>query len=288
MKGVSTAFWSVVLLGSTFSIAAGFAGGRSVVSAGALSPPPIPVELPPPEPIRIQAPYRQLIGLHSLDGDDDVDAYADPTLGVAAHDWPQQPFDALRQRAKLAIVVVDASRAGSDLDAFAASPLAFTFVVSPQDGEAERVRDAALAAGKSVLVDATDASPADVAALDGGTSGIWGSLDGRDARALVRSLPRGTLVVDAALSDDDELAPVARRARCTVLTRDVLADARPGASYVAFMLNDALAIAQRHGFAIVVVHGRTDTLTVVRRFADRARRDGADIVPIASLLSPES
>ena len=36
MRGVSTAFWSIVLVGSTMAIAAGFVGGRSIGSAGAL------------------------------------------------------------------------------------------------------------------------------------------------------------------------------------------------------------------------------------------------------------
>ena len=56
-------------------------------------------------------------------------------------------------------------------------------------------------------------------------------------------------------------------------------------SYVDFMLRDALGIAQRHGSAIVLVHARQQTFDALRRFADRARRDGADIVPITALTA---
>ena len=59
--------------------------------------------------------------------------------------------------------------------------------------------------------------------------------------------------------------------------------ARDDTGYVNFMLRDALAIAERTGSAIVVVHARKLTFNAVSRFADRARRDGADIVALTDL-----
>jgi hypothetical protein len=285
VKGVSTAFWAVVLLGSTFSIAAGFVGGRTVVAAGALPSSRAAEALPPPTPIVLGAPHRQLQGAHSLEAADAPDPYADASLGVAVHAWPAGRFDGMRERAKIAILIADASRAGTELAPFVASALPFGFVVAPEDGQAAQVRDAALGAGKVVLVDGTAAKPSEVAALGGGTAGIWGSCDVRRARALMRVLPPDALVVDAAMSEDDALARIAGGGARRVLVRDVLADARSNRRYVDYMLADALAIAQRHGRAILVVHGRSETFEAVGRFSERARRAGADIVPITSIES---
>jgi polysaccharide deacetylase 2 family uncharacterized protein YibQ len=49
------------------------------------------------------------------------------------------------------------------------------------------------------------------------------------------------------------------------------------------MLRNALALAQHTGTAIVAVHARTMTFDAVARFADRANRDGADIVALSDL-----
>ena len=282
VKGASTAFWAVVLLGSTLSIAAGFAGGRTVVAAGALSTPPGFV-LPPPAPMQPEKFTRVLTGAHSLDAADEVDPYGDPTLGVAPHPWPPNAFDARTERAKIAILVVDGSRAGPELTAFTRSRLPFTVVVAPADDDAADASAAARAAGKPVLVDASAAKPAQVQALARDAQGVIASLDASAARALARVLPPDALVVDAGLREDDRLAAIVRAPERHVLWRDVIADARDERPYVDFMLRDALAIAQRHGSAIVLVHARPETFDALKRFADRAARDGADIVPITAL-----
>lgn len=282
VTGFSTAFWAVVLLGSTCSIAAGFVGGRTVVAAGAL-PLPARIELPPPLPIRPVRLARELSGAHSLDAADDVDPYADPTLGVAEHPWPVATFDSRAERAKIAVVVADASRVGRELDAFAASRLPLALVVDPSDDDAAQTCALARAAGKVVLIDASGAAPAAVKALVPQAQGVFASLDRPHASDLLRAVGRDALIVDSELGDDDDLAAVARAKSRRVLWRDVIADARDDAPYVDFMLRDALAIAERHGSAIVVVHARAETLAALGRFADRARRDGADLVAITDL-----
>ena len=282
MKGFSTAFWAVVLLGSTCSIGLGFVGGRTVVAAGAL-PAPVRVELPPPVPIRTGPLTRQLSGAHSLDGADDVDPYADPTLGVTEHPWPSASFDPRADRARIAVVVADASRVGRELNAFAASRLPLALAVAPADDDASHTCAVAHAAGKVVLIDASAARPSDVAALAPEAQGVFASLDRHRARDLMHAIRPDALVVDSSLREDDDLAAVARAGARRVLWRDVIADARDDARYVDFMLRDALAIAQRHGSAIVIVHARAETLAGLERFANRARRDGADIVPITEL-----
>ncbi len=175
------------------------------------------------------------------------------------------------------------SRAGPELDLFTNSPLPFTVVVAPADDAASQASADARAAGKTVLVDASGAKPAQVEALARDAAGVIGSLSAPAARALVRVLPPGALVVDAALREDDRLADAARAPAYHVLWRDVIADARDEKAYVDFMLRDALAIAQRHGSAIVLVHARPQTFDALKRFADRVQRDGADIVPITAL-----
>ena len=109
------------------------------------------------------------------------------------------------------------------------------------------------------------------------------SLDESRATALLRGIDRHAFVVDASLAEDDGVWRAARALHRHVSMRDVIADARDDAPYVDFMLRDALAIAQRTGSAIVAVHARTMSFDALSRFADRAQRDGADIVSLADL-----
>jgi polysaccharide deacetylase 2 family uncharacterized protein YibQ len=89
--------------------------------------------------------------------------------------------------------------------------------------------------------------------------------------------------VDASLAEDDDVAGAAHKLHRQLYVRDVTADARDDAAYVDFMLRNALALAQHTGTAIVAVHARTMTFDAVARFADRANRDGADIVALSDL-----
>jgi hypothetical protein len=285
VKGVSTAFWSIVLVGSTMAIGAGFVGGRSIGSAGVL-----PVadahraddELP--APIRQRLMRRSLEGAHSLDAAGAFDPYSDPELGVTARPRPAAGFDPREDRAKIAVIVVDAGSAGPGLDHFVGSSLPFTVAVAPGDDDAQSTAETIEAAGKTVVVDGSQASPARVAALlRDGARGVIASLDERRAGDLLRRIDRNAFVVDASLAEDDDIAPAARAQHRHVYVRDVIADARDDGAYVDFMLRDALAIAQRTGTAIVAVHARTQSFDAVARFADRASRDGADIVALTDL-----
>ena len=284
VRGVSSAFWSVVLLGSTVSIAAGFAGGRSIGAAGAL-PPPRNVDVSAlPAPIRQRLSTRQLVGSHSLDAAADADPYGDPAVAVAEGARAHRPFDARRDRAKIAVLVVDAGRAGGGMDPFVASPFPLNLVLAPGDDDARATCAAIRRAGKFAVIDADAGSPFQVAQLlRGCSSAVIASLDQTRARALLRALDRRTLVVDAALSEDDDVTAAARATAHRTLERDVIADARDDAPYVDFMLRDALAIAQRTGSAIVAIHARTASFDALARFADRAQRDGADLVTLADL-----
>jgi hypothetical protein len=284
VKGVSTAFWSIVLIGSTASIGAGFVGGRSIGSAGAL-----PVAdrrhlddaLPPP--MRQRLMRRSLFGAHSLDAAGATDPYADPELAVTDR-RRSTAFDPRNDRAKIAVIVVDAGRAGPGLDPFVGSSLPFTLAVAPGDDDAQSTAESIVAAGKTVLVDASGASRAGVARLlRAGAAGVMASLDLRRATDLLRGIDRNAVVVDASLAEDDDVASAARALHRHLYVRDVIADARDDGSYVDFMLRDALALAQKTGFAIVAVHARTETFNALSRFADRAGRDGADIVALNQL-----
>ena len=137
VKGVSTAFWTIVLLGSTVSIAAGFVGGRSIGSAGAL---PVAESRPdddgPPAPIRQGLLRRSLFGSHSLDAAGGADPYGDPEIAVAERPVASPHFDDGEDRAKIAVIVVDAGRAGPGLEPFAGSPLPLAMAVAPGDDDA--------------------------------------------------------------------------------------------------------------------------------------------------------
>jgi polysaccharide deacetylase 2 family uncharacterized protein YibQ len=283
VKGVSTAFWSIVLLGSTVSIAAGFAGGRSIGSAGSLKPRELDTLLPPPIAQRVV--HRSLAGLHSLDAALAYDPYGDPERGVAAHPAERPGYDPRTDRARVAVIVIDAGRAGGELSTFVSSPLPLTLAVAPQDDGARATCAAIAQAGKTVVVDASEARPTAVAALlRDGARGVIASLDAAQATALMRAVGPGAIVVDASLAEDDDVYRVARRTAHRALTRDVIADARDDGPYVDFMLRDALAIAQRNGAAIVAIHARTGSYDALTRFADRAQRDGVDLVPLDDLV----
>lgn len=282
---VSTAFWSIVLIGSTMSVAAGFVGGRSIGSAGALPVADRRLDDGLPAPIKQKFLHRALSGAHSLDAAGAYDPYGDPDLAVTGETRKPDGFDPQNERAKIAVIVVDAGSSG-EIERFAKDPLPLTLALSPGDDDAEGSLNAIEAAGKNALVDAAGTSPDRVAALlHDGAQGVIASLDAPHAKALLKRIGTTPLVVDAVLSEDDDLGPVARALHRPILTRDVIADARDDAAYVDFMLRDALALAQRTGSAIVAVHARTTTLTALARFADRAQRDGADIVPLTALAS---
>jgi polysaccharide deacetylase 2 family uncharacterized protein YibQ len=284
VKGVSTAFWSVVLAGATVSIGAGFVGGRSIGSADSL---PVAdarhADDRLPAPIRQRLLRRSLAGAHSLDAAGAFDPYSDPDLGVSDHTRPAS-FDQLDGHAKIAVIVVDAGQAGPGLTPFVKSPLPFTLAVAPADDDAQSTAESIVAAGKTVVVDASAATPERVRALlHAGARGVLVSLDQRRATNLLRGIDHRAFVVDASLAEDDDVAGAARALHRQLYVRDVIADARDDAAYVNFMLRDALAIAQRTGTAIVVIHARMESFDALSRFADRAHRDGADIVSLNDL-----
>jgi polysaccharide deacetylase 2 family uncharacterized protein YibQ len=284
VRGVSTAFWSIVLAGSTMSIAAGFVGGRSIGSAASQ---PVAdarhAQDSLPAPIRQRVLRRSLFGPHSLDAAVAFDPYADPELGVTSRTRPDAGFDARTDRGKIAVIVVDAGSAGG-LDRFINSPLPLTLAVAPADDDASNSVDAIESGGKTAVIDADGTSPASVAKLlHTGAQGVIASLDESHAKALLKHIDRNAIVVDTALSEDDDLNAVGRSMHRPVYVRDVIADARDDNTYVDFMLRNALAIAQRTGSAIVAVHARTTTLDALTRFADRAQRDGADLVALTDL-----
>lgn len=284
MKGVSTAFWSIVLIGSTVSIGAGFVGGRSIGSAGSLAVAHNAGDGLPPPISKQQYFQRALTGTHSLDAATPSDPYGDPEFGVTERPRSANGFDPRTDRAKIAVVVVDVGSGGLGLSAFVQSPLPLTLAVSPDDENAAATIAAIAAAGKTVVVDGAASQAAQVAPLlRDGANGVIASLDESRAAAFLRAIDRNAFVIDASLNEDDVLSSAARSLHRRVYVRDLTADARDDARYVDFMLRDALAIAQRTGSAIVAVHARRASLDAITRFADRASRDGADIVALTEL-----
>ena len=284
VKGsVATTFWSIVLVGSTMAIGAGFVGGRSIGSADVLPVADRSTAIELPDPIRQKLMRRSLFGSHSLDAASAFDPYGDPELGVTQRSAAPEA-NANGDRAKIAVIVVDAGAAGSGIDPFVKSPLPLTMVVAPGDDDAQSTAESIAAAGKSVIVDASHASPARVNhLLHDGARGVIASLDAERASALLHGIDRNAFVVDAALGEDDGISRAAHALHRRLYVRDVIADARDDQAYVEFMFRDALAIAQKTGTAIVAVHARTMTYDALTRFADRAQRDGVDIVALTDL-----
>ena len=164
------------------------------------------------------------------------------------------------------------------------SSLPYTLAVAPTDDDAQSTAASIVAAGKTVVVDASATTPARVTELlRAGARGVLVSLDQRRATDLLRGIDHNAFVVDAALAEDDDVAAAAHALHRQLYVRDVIADARDDGAYVDFMLRDALAIAQSTGTAIVAIHARTQSFDALSRFADRARRDGADIVALNDL-----
>jgi polysaccharide deacetylase 2 family uncharacterized protein YibQ len=280
-----TVVWSIVLGGSLLAIGVGFAGGHSYGTA-VLGPPriaPRPAPLPP-DTIEPRDLARMLRGARSLEAAEyDPDRYGDPDNAVAMRPrgWAPRAFDARRERARVAVLLVDADRSASALGAFVAEPYPMAVVIAPVTPSAAlRV---AREAGQTALIACGDAAPAAIAVLRrAGAAGIACSTsDDARAGALVAA-NRGGLVVDDLL-DGDALLRAARRAGVPAISRDVTADAREEGPYVDFLLMQSLAIAERTGVATVALHARPASREAFERFALRAQRDGVDLVGLGAL-----
>lgn len=80
---------------------------------------------------------RSLFGVHSLDASNAYDPYADPDLGVTDRSRQKTDFDPAAERAKIAVIVVDAGRVGSGIDKFVNASLPYTLAVAPGDEDAQ-------------------------------------------------------------------------------------------------------------------------------------------------------
>jgi hypothetical protein len=280
------AFWWIVLLGSLGSVAAGFAGGRSIGGAAVATLHPRPATLP--SPVKLRTFERALHGAHSFDAAADPrDAYDASDVAVAPREpgWASAPFDE-RDRARVVLLVVDAGIAGAPADAFIRSPLPFGIVV-PAGGNDGGAGHAARARGKDVLIDAHDALPAQIAAARRrGALGIVGSFE-TDAAAdvAVAAAGRGAFAIDMLLTGDAALYRRARAHGLAAVTRDVIVDARDTDPFLDEMFGVVLALARRTGVAVVALHARPHTLDAAERFALRAARDGVDVVPPSALAA---
>jgi len=277
-------FWTLVLTGSLLALAAGFAGGRSFGSAGVAALRPPPARAPVADAVARDF-ERDLHGVHSLDeADDPRDAYDEAEDAVAARPdgWAPAAFDPRRERARVALVVVDAGSAGTPADAFVTSPIPFTLVV-PADTEADALH-AARAAGKAVLIEAAGAAPDAIRArMRDGAIGLVSAATGDRARAAVRAAGAHAIVLDPLLDDDAASYRIARAAHLQACTRDVIADGRDADPLMDELFRAALQRAQRTGVAVVLLHARPHSLAAAERFALAAERDDIDLVPIDQL-----
>jgi Divergent polysaccharide deacetylase len=283
VRGIGTAFWLFVLGGSLTAIGAGYAGGHHFALHALRFAPP-PTRAPLPEPIEPRALPRAVHGAESLDAaDGEPDRYGDPDEAFSARPpgWAPASFDLRRGRPRIAIVVVGGDRSASALVPFAAEPFPLAVLVPAETGtETLRI---AREAGMTALIDCDRADLPTIARLRAaGAAGIICSTgDGARARELVSADGGGIVLDDLRL--DDALYRAARSAGRMSVTLDVTADARDTPAYVDFLLGQALAIAQRTGVAVVVVHARPASLSALERFAARVKRNGAELVSLAGI-----
>ena len=287
MPRILTWFWSLLLGSAILALVVGFAGGRSLSAPSAHFRSHLAFAKPPPDVIPRKLD-RQLIGAHSFDAsEDDRDDFdrADDAVTRRPRGWAPLHFDPLRERARIALVVVDAGIAGESANAFIESDIPFALVVPAVGDDGGILRDAA-SHQKAVLIDARSATAVAIArARARGATGAIGEFSDRSrARSIVRAIGDG-IAVDALLGDDATFYKAARSARAVALTRDVTVDMRDSTPYLDAMLGSALAIARRTGVAVVALHARPRTYAAIERFVRRARNDDVDIVPIDRLAS---
>jgi polysaccharide deacetylase 2 family uncharacterized protein YibQ len=282
MNRFGTLLWWAILAGSLAAVALGFASGNSFGNAAIAQLHPRPARLPVPAAPRML--IRELHGPHSLDvADDERDPYDQAEAAVVERP-PGWKADVHRGDPRVAVVVVDAGTAGTPARAFVSSPVPFTLVVP--GGDDDGVLAAAKRAGKSVLVDAGAAGPADIRArIAAGAIGTLSDAAPDAAAAVVRATGKRGLVLDPLLDGGGASYRAARRAGVRALTRDVIADGRDGDPLIDALFGSALTRAQRSGVAVVLIHARPHSLAAAERFAVRALRDGVEIVPVDRLLA---
>jgi polysaccharide deacetylase 2 family uncharacterized protein YibQ len=281
MSRFANVFWIAILAGSLLALAAGFFGGRSFGSAAVAQLHPPPAHAPVSDAVARDF-ERELHGAHSLDENDDPrDAYDEAEDAVAARPagWAPGAFDPQRERARVALVVVDAGTAGTPADAFVTSPIPFTLVVPASEGDG--AMQAARTAGKAVLVDAAGADSAAIRArIHAGAIGALSAATGERAHEVARAAGTGAIVLDPLLGDDAASYRIAREANLAACTRDVIVDARDADPLMDALFHAALLRAERTGVAIVLLHARPHSLAAAERFTVRAARDGVDVVPL--------
>jgi hypothetical protein len=287
IKHLGSLFWILVLGGSLLAVVAGFAGGRSFGNAAIVQLHPAPVRVPAPPVAR---PFeRDLRGLHSLDeAAHSRDPYDEADAAVAERPagWASEPFDGWRSRARVALVVVDAGRAGTPASAFVASPIPFTLVVPARGAGLAGFTRLASEARKVVLVDASGAGTAQIRArIAGGAIGTLSDATAGKAGGVVSATGPHGLVLDALLAGGGASYRAARLAGLVAIPRDVIVDGRDAGPLVATLFDVALARAERTGVAVVLLHARPDSLAAAERFAVRAQRDGVDVVPLDQLVA---
>ena len=280
MKGLTTTVSVLVIAGSALALGAGFLSGRTYVHT-ALMPAPPRARQSLPEPVRPRELERTLRGAGSFDESaDDPDRYGDPDTAVASRPagWAHA-----QAQPRVAVIVVDPEREATQLVPLAEEPFPLAVAIAPDLGDALTVaRDGR----KTSLVacDGADLETIRTLRREGAAGIMCSTSDPARARALVIANGNG-IVVDDLLSDDDALYRAARHAHVPAATRDIIADAHDQPGYVAFLLSQAIAVADRTGVAIVAVHARDSSRRALERFAARATRDGVKLVDVKAIAS---
>lgn len=96
---------------------------------------------------------------------------------------------------------------------------------------------------------------------------------------------RGLLFVDSMTHPESQAAQAAQGAGLTALKRDVFLDHDRDPALISARLDEALAVAQARGSAILIAHPRPESFAALESLADRAASAGVTVVPVTALAA---
>ncbi len=283
-------------------VALGAAGLWLWPRGGRLPEPP----LTPPHLIARDAVDRDLPPDAAPPPLDDREARQDSAPPVAARDLPP----------RLAIVIDDLGQSLAVARSVLRLEPPLTIAVIPFTAEASAVAAAAVRAGREVILHLPLEPEAHgemiggrgfletgmtAAAIDDqlerdlravpyivGVNGHMGSRFTSDPGAmevLLRALRRrGLFFLDSRTSAESVAAPIAARLGVAFGERSVFLDHEPTTAEVERRLDEAVAIAKRHGSAIAIGHPHAATIDVLARRLAGIGRDGVRVVPASVLM----
>ncbi|MEO0399160.1 MAG: divergent polysaccharide deacetylase family protein [Pseudomonadota bacterium] len=226
-----------------------------------------------------------------------------------------RPIPKGSDRAMISLIVDDLGLSPAALSQVMAAPGPLTLSFLPYGRDLQRKADAARAAGHAVLLhlpmepfgahdpgpdalmssmsraDLRAATKRNLAQFDGyaGVNNHMGSRLTADTVAMREVLSvlkeHGIFFLDSVTSAKTVAGRTSVAMGLTTYRRDVFLDAEPGRASVIAGFADLEAIARARGYAVGILHPRTESLRALRAWTTTAEARGFDLVPITALPS---